>query len=65
MAEELRKAAPSGIARSKQLIDSLPRLPIDEQWTHTAGISAVQFQEPDAVEGIGAFREKRTPSWAL
>jgi enoyl-CoA hydratase/carnithine racemase len=65
MAEELRKAAPSGISRSKQLIDSLPRLPIDEQWTHTAGVSAVQFQEPDAVEGIGAFREKRTPSWAL
>jgi enoyl-CoA hydratase/carnithine racemase len=62
-AEELRRAAPSAIARSKELIDSLPRLAIDEQWTHTAGISAVQFQEPDAVEGIAAFREKRDPSW--
>ncbi|MFT3852723.1 MAG: enoyl-CoA hydratase-related protein [Ilumatobacteraceae bacterium] len=63
-AEDLRLAAPGGIARCKSLIDELPRKPIDEQWTWTAGISAVQFQEPDAVEGIAAFREKRTPSWA-
>ena len=63
-AEDLRLAAPGAIARSKTLIDELPRKPIDEQWTWTAGISAVQFQEPDAVEGIAAFREKRTPSWA-
>lgn len=64
-AEDLRLAAPGAIARSKTLIDELPRKPIDEQWTWTAGISAVQFQEPDAVEGIAAFRERRTPSWAL
>jgi methylglutaconyl-CoA hydratase len=63
-AEDLRLAAPGAIARSKSLIDELPRKPIDEQWAWSAGISAVQFQEPDAVEGIGAFREKRTPSWA-
>ena len=62
-AEDLRRAAPGAIARSKLLIDDLPRKPIDEQWTWTAGISAVQFQEPDAVEGIAAFREKRDPSW--
>jgi enoyl-CoA hydratase/carnithine racemase len=64
MAEDLRLAAPGAIARSKELLDELPRKPIDEQWTWTAGISAVQFQEPDAVEGIGAFRERRTPRWA-
>jgi len=63
-AEDLRLAAPGAIARSKTLIDELPRKPIEERWTWTAGISAVQFQEPDAVEGITAFREKRTPSWA-
>jgi len=63
-AEDLRLAAPGGITRAKSLIDELPRKPVDEQWTWTAGISAVQFQEPDAVEGIAAFREKRTASWA-
>ncbi|MEO5900931.1 MAG: enoyl-CoA hydratase-related protein [Ilumatobacteraceae bacterium] len=61
---DFRLAAPAAVANAKALIADLPLKPIDEQWEWTAGISAVQFQAPDAVEGIAAFREKRTPAWA-
>jgi enoyl-CoA hydratase/carnithine racemase len=64
LVRDLLAGAPAAIARTKSLAVELGGLPLAEQWTVTAAMSATQFHSEDAVEGIAAFREKRPPRWA-
>ena len=57
--------SPSGVAASKELIDAVEGREIDEAvMKDTAKRLALQRKSPEGKEGLGAFLEKRKPSWA-
>lgn len=60
---ELLQAAPSAAAETKRLIRKLTSL-ADEETVHaTAELIAKLRAAPEGQEGLGAFLEKRKPSW--
>ena len=57
--------SPSGVAASKELIDAVEGREIDDAvMKDTAHRLAAQRNSPEGKEGVGAFLEKRKPSWA-
>jgi methylglutaconyl-CoA hydratase len=60
---DLLAGSPAAIAASKQLLDRVPQMPVDEAFEWTAELSAHLFSSDDAREGITAFLEKRPPAW--
>jgi methylglutaconyl-CoA hydratase len=61
---EILTAAPGGIAAAKALIPELWHRSIDEAVPLSAEAIARRRVTPEAQEGMRAFLEKRTPSWA-
>ena len=61
--EDLRLAGPNAIAAAKSLLTTVPGMSVDEAFAWTAELSADLFRQPEAAEGMAAFREKRPPSW--
>lgn len=62
---KLRLGGPRALAASKDLLRRVPRFTTQEdafRWTST--LSAQLFASEEAAEGMRAFAEKRTPSWA-
>ena len=56
--------SPSGVTASKELIDAVEGREIDETLMRdTARRLAEQRNSPEGKEGVGAFLEKRKPSW--
>jgi methylglutaconyl-CoA hydratase len=55
---------PEAIRAAKQLVRTVPRLPVDEAFRHTEALIAELFASPEAAEGAAAFVEKRPPKWA-
>jgi len=47
----------------KQAFYRQREMPLDEAYAYAAGVMVENMLMPDAVEGIGAFIEKRTPRW--
>lgn len=61
--EDLRLAGPNALAATKSLLTTVPGMSVDDAFAWTAELSAGLFREPEAAEGMAAFREKRQPSW--
>ena len=57
------RGGPNALAASKQLVSKVPQMQRADAWEWTAELSQSLFQSEEAVEGIGAFRERRDASW--
>jgi methylglutaconyl-CoA hydratase len=66
LVEELLLAAPEAQRKVKALISQFSReTPDDSMVFHTASLLAEARISEEAREGLAAFAEKRTPSWAV
>lgn len=63
IAEEMRKNSPLAIARSKKLMNHIFTMPIDSALREEALVFGSIFASHDQREGMGAFAEKRQPSF--
>lgn len=60
----LLSSGPVAIARSKELIQRVTKMTIDEAKEYTAQVIAELRISPEGQEGMAAFLEKRKPRWA-
>lgn len=64
LSTEIMATAPGAVAASKQLVEDVAGLPIDEELLeHTAKVIAEARVGPEGQEGVRAFLERRKPSW--
>ncbi len=63
VAEALLQGAPGALALAKRLVGDVSRMTLDEALPYTADVLARVRSSDEAREGIGAFLEKRAPSW--
>ena len=63
--ELLSLGGPNAIAECKKLIREVPELDITEGFKRTTSWSVEMFESSEAEEGMGAFREKRSPLGAM
>jgi enoyl-CoA hydratase len=61
----LRAAAPRGLAATKRLTAAAKAAALRHGAREMAELSAELFASAEAAEGISAFRERRSPAWAL
>lgn len=61
--EQLTAGGPEAVKKTKELLRRVPRMPIEDAFTWTAGISAEVFTSEEAREGMTAFLAKRPASW--
>ncbi|MET8146553.1 enoyl-CoA hydratase-related protein [Sphaerisporangium sp. NPDC005288] len=59
----LLRGGPEALAITKQLVRTVPSLPVEEGMRRMAELSAQRFTSPEGQEGIRAFMEKRPASW--
>lgn len=55
--------APKAVAKAKALVRSLGPVINEEAMLRSANALADAWESPEAVEGVGAFFEKRKPAW--
>lgn len=60
----LLSSGPVAIARSKELIQKVTKMSLDEAKEYTARVIAELRISPEGQEGMAAFLEKRKPRWA-
>jgi len=63
VADTIRLGGPIAIREAKQLVRTVPKLPMDEAFAYTERKAAEIFASPEAAEGMTAFAAKRKPSW--
>lgn len=63
--DALRLASPNALAATKRLLRDIDGMEASDAFNFTAEVSAKMFASADAREGIGAFFEKRQPSWVV
>ncbi|MCX5421639.1 enoyl-CoA hydratase family protein [Streptomyces sp. NBC_00078] len=61
----LRRAAPQGLAETKQLLTARVLETFDRDAADLTALSARLFASPQAREGMTAFLERRDPPWVL
>ncbi len=59
------QGAPGAVAATKALLRRVPTLSRDAAYIEMQVLSEHLFQSHEATEGIGAFRERRAPSWQV
>lgn len=65
LSTEIMACAPGAVTASKQLVDDVAGVPIDEELLdHTAHLIAERRASPEGQEGVRAFLDKRKPVWA-
>jgi enoyl-CoA hydratase/carnithine racemase len=52
------------LAATKRLLTQVPGMPTQEAFDWTAKLSADLFRSDEAIEGMRAYLEKRSPDWA-
>ncbi|MBT8212003.1 MAG: hypothetical protein KJN71_02530, partial [Acidimicrobiia bacterium] len=62
--EDLLLGGPNALAATKQLLARVPGMEPDEATRWTGEISARAFSSEEGQEGMTAYLEKRSPSWA-
>lgn len=62
--DAFRQSGPVAVRMTKSLLRRLPTMDRDEAFAMTSRQSAEVFASPEAREGMTAFFEKRSPSWA-
>lgn len=62
---EVRTSGPDAVQGAKELVQVVPTLPEDQVDAWTAEQIARRRAMSEAKEGMAAFLEKRTPSWAV
>jgi methylglutaconyl-CoA hydratase len=60
---DLLAGHPAAIAASKQLLDRVPTMNVDDAFVWTSELSAQLFTSEAAQEGMAAFLEKRQAAW--
>lgn len=60
---DLLAGSPEAIAASKQLLDRVPEMDVDDAFAWTSELSAQLFTSEAAQEGMAAFLEKRPAAW--
>jgi methylglutaconyl-CoA hydratase len=60
---DLLAGEPHALATTKELLHTVPGLPLDEAFAWTSRLSAELFASDEAREGMAAFLEKRQASW--
>ncbi len=60
----LLSSGPEAIAHSKELIQKVPAMSLEEAKEYTARVIAELRVSPEGQEGMAAFLEKRKPKWA-
>ena len=63
LCDSLLKAGPNSLAATKQILRSVPGEPVDEAFPRMQRLSELLFESAEAAEGMGAFLDKRPPSW--
>ncbi len=61
--DALLLGGPVALGRTKELLSRLPGMSREEAFAWTAELSAELFASEEAAEGMGAFLERRRPSW--
>jgi methylglutaconyl-CoA hydratase len=61
---ELRSAGPTAARAAKALVGELRALDAEDMQRHTVRQIAQQRASPEGQEGLGAFLDKRPPSWS-
>lgn len=62
---DLMLGGPQALARAKQLVHQVPRMETPEALRAMARLSAEVFAGPEARAGAAAFKERRSPPWAV
>jgi enoyl-CoA hydratase/carnithine racemase len=63
LCDGVRAGAPRAVAETKRVLGRVPGLDLDTAFDEMRRLSDELFRGPDAIEGMAAFREKRTPVW--
>ena len=63
LAELIAANGPLAVRLSKQLVDAVPDLTIEEAWQRNDAYAAQIARSDDMREGLQAFAEKRRPVW--
>ncbi|MCG5214219.1 enoyl-CoA hydratase-related protein [Streptosporangium soli] len=61
----LLRGGPEALAITKQLVRSVPAMPVEEGMRRMAALSAERFTSAEGQEGIRAFMDKRPASWVV
>jgi methylglutaconyl-CoA hydratase len=64
LADAIRMTEPTAVRATKELLRTLPTMPLDAGFEHAAAMGAELFASEAAAEGMLAFRERRPPRWA-
>jgi methylglutaconyl-CoA hydratase len=62
---DLLAGEPHALAATKELLHTVPSLPLEEAFAWTSKLSGALFASDAAHEGMAAFLEKRPASWVL
>lgn len=63
-AEAFRLGAPGALRQTKEVLRRVPSMSREEAFDWARELSAAAFSSVEAKEGMTAFLERRTPSWA-
>ncbi len=64
LAQEICSKPAISIARGKAMVYHQQNMALPDAYAHAAEVMACNIMDPEAMEGIQAFLEKRTPNWA-
>ncbi len=62
--EALLLGGPQALARTKELLRTVPTLSLQEGFAWTSALSSELFSSEEAAEGMAAFLARRPPTWA-
>lgn len=64
LCDGIRQGAPTAVAATKRVLNTVATMERSDAYAAMAQLSNELFNGPDAAEGMAAFADKRSPSWA-